>query len=420
MPTPHRRAARRGVRTLVAGAALALSVSGLAACSQDGGKADSGPTPSDTISSSGTQQGGAPSLQAVRRPTSFDTGSAYTVSEGPVYGAFFAGRRLVTVGEAVSAQALPSLEQKYSLAPPTKKAVWRTVYAEPGSATAYAVADRSVSGTGTAVGVDRITIRPFDVDSGKAGKDATTRIRKDVAAPDSAVFAKVVGIAGHVAVLETWAPKFAEHTVTAVDLRNGKQVWHASPAQALTVTKGMAVLTTGLADTAGQVEARVVATGKTRWTALPGVMVTSLVGVGRHAVVVAHSGLMKVATVDALTLSSGQPATAPRPVASASLACWQVDAGSSVCNAPGPAAFGWRLGTNKQSWALPTDRRYAPVLTDVADGIAYGRLANGDPVALRAGTGKDAGSPGVVPIAVSKWGAVTLKDGQLDLVPAKK
>ncbi len=428
----HHRSGR--ARQRLVAALTALLVAGAAGCS---GAPDDSPAPSDTPSESAS---GSPSEsssdEASESPTDdpsvtdsssasgspdvvdpFDHDAATPIDDEGVVRVIATEQQLGTLsGGALIVRTLPDLEPAYTLEP-SRGSLMDVRLPEAGPS-GYLLSAVPMAGTGTSVGRDVFTVQEFDRETGDVTTTSTVRLARDPAVTVGNAVPRLKGIVGRTAVLDVTHGRGdqASHTAVAIDLDKGVLAWRHRGERVLTVTGKAVVVFRGNATTPGDVAGLAPQTGRQRWAGLSATSEVSLVGSTAKRVLLARSGpfgILAIASVDLRTGGSG----AGQAIDTAKLDCRAATPSVAVCLLPGKRLVGWGLNRNTELWSLPSKSRYAPTVTLVGLGQAYGNVG-ADWVSLDARTGEDvAGGTGPAPIAASKSGAVFIEDRQLTWAP---
>lgn len=382
---------------------------------------ESGPSVSET-SGSGSPSGSAtPRASPADGPVvAFDPAGQTTFEETDVRDVATGTDTLLTLtGDTLRARSLPALEEAWTAVSDTGS--FADLWARPGSRWGYTLEVRTVAGTGTKVGYDEITVRRFDLASGREDGKASTRVPQDPRGSSGPATGRIVSVQGSRVVVDSAvADSGAVHATAVLDPAAGRTAWKSRGAEALVATRRVVVVNTGTPDAAGSVDARDLATGKRRWTALPGTLAASAVGADARSVVVARDdNVFAEHSLTSLSLRTGR-AGATQVTTDAEWSCDPASSSVAVCTLPeADQVVGWNLRRNRARWTLPTASRFAPTVTLVQDKLVYGLLDSGAGVVLRAITGADVkDSGGAAPKAVNAWGGVVHYGDRAIFVPA--
>ena len=409
--------------TAVSAAALCLALA--AGCSGDTDP-PADPSRSPAASTSDPTPSASPSASASPTPTTgqpvvaFDPAQQTTFEETDVRDVAAGTDTVLTLtSDTVRSRALPALDETWTMTSPDGS--FADLWVRADSPWGFALEVRTVPGTGTQVGYDEIAVRRFDVATGQVDGEVTTRVPQDPRGSSGPAGGRIIGVQGDRVVVDAAvADPAAIHATAVLDPAVGRTLWKSRGSEALIATKNLVVVNTGTPSVAGSVDARDLGTGKRRWRALPGTLAASAVGAGRTSVVIARDdNVFAEHTVTALSLRSGEAGTAEL-TSDAEWSCDPASASVAVCNLPdADQVVGWNLERNRARWTLPTDSRFAPIVTLVQDGLAYGLLDSGAGVVLRVLSGDDVpDAGGAAPKAVNAWGGVVHYGDRAIFVPA--
>lgn len=322
----------------------------------------------------------------------------------------------MTAGRVV-ARSLPDLDTAYSLT--SDDGSFTDLWVDEQARTGYTLEVRTEAGTGTEVGTQRYVVQRFDLETGEISEAAIGDVDQDPRAPAEDATGEIAAVTDDTVVIDSSVPNSsAAHTAVAMDMSAEDVAWTARPAQVLTATTDAVVVDTGTPDEAGRIRALTLTRGLTRWSALPGTLGARAIGTTDDAVlVVRNDEVFTQPTITSLDLATGA-AGKPRITDA-----WDWDCSPAsdiaVCtigkpDQPGGAqVVGWDLARNRQVWELPTDDRFAPIVSTVTRGLVYGLLDSGQGVVLDAADGRDiAADTGAGPIGVNYYGGVIVYSGR--------
>lgn len=410
----------RWLRFAVVGTVASLALAG---CGGSGGEATRPQVPSTTSSQSAnaTSPAATPTSKPRRDPVKFAMTGSTTFSEVDVRKTAMTDSVVVTMTpKRLVGRNLPDLATRFEA--PAKSGDFTDFWISTVSNTAISIAVTAKAGPGTRAGSTSYAVTRYDLKTGQVLKSATVETKQDPLVGATPTTARVVGAAGDVVILDSWAAASpsdafasasARHTTLAVDLGRGEVAWSARPAHALAMSGNAVIVNTGTAKAPGVIRALLVKNGSTKWSALNRVGSAAPVGIqGNRMIVTTARPSGKGAAVNRLSLRDGAVGR-QRPTNSWNWTCFDTSRAIAVCTVVGSnQVLGWDLNRNAAVWRLPTSRRFAPAVSTVESDVVYGQ-ANGQGVALNALTGKDlATNTGSVPTHVSVWGAVSLLDGQ--------
>lgn len=375
----------------------------------------------DAQPSAGASQSGGTRALPTERPTSmataFNNPDATTFDEEGVIDAA-AGEDVVVTVTAASAigRALPSLDPTYTISASGGQLTDLHVDAESG--TGYLLESANEAGSGTFIGEDSFTLTRFDLHSGESLDVATAVMPQDPQGDALPASARIVGIAGDVVVVEAVVGDGAPATA-AIDIELDDVLWRERPARALVVAADRVLVGTGRSGSPGAVKALDLATGDELWRSLRGSVVASGVGATEDtATVVWARSALGPGQVVPLDLETGAPGKAT-PMNRSNWNCRPTSDVIAVCTlAEDDDVVGWDLAADRAAWSLPTQERFAPLVTTVQHDLVYGYLDSGIGVVLDALTGEDvASNTGAGPVAVNAWGGVVLYQGKAVFMP---
>jgi hypothetical protein len=337
-----------------------------------------------------------------------------------------AGRDVVLTmtDSTVIGRALPDLDTAYSLSAAGDE--FTDLWADADSREGYSLEVTTSAGDGTEVGEEQYAVQRFDLDTGEIGDTVTVTLPQDPRSSSRDATARIRAVEGDRVVLDSWVPGADDaHTTVVVDLARGRLAWRARGSVALATTPRVVVLDTGTAEVAGRIEARDLRTGKLRWTALPGTLGASAIGTSDKAVIIARDdNVFPDATITRVRLRDGKEGK-PRLATAWDWSCRRTPGPVAVCTladsdqGDADRVVGWDVERNRRVWSLPTENRFAPIVTLVRGNLVYGVLDSGQGVVIDGVTGKDiAGSTGAAPVAANDWGGVALFDGTAIFYPA--
>lgn len=382
---------------------------------------ESGPADDDPSGSASPSGTATPTDQPADGPVvAFDPAGQTTFDETDVRDVATGTDSVLTLtGSTLRARSLPALGEAWTAVSDTGS--FADLWARPGSRWGYTLEVRTVPGTGTRVGYDEVTVRRFEVGTGREDGRASTRVPQDPRGSSGPATGRIVAVQGSRVVVDSAvAGSDSVHATVVLEPGADRTAWKSRGAEALLATRRLVVVSTGTPDAAGSVEARDLATGKRRWSALPGTLAASAVGADSRSVVIARDdNVFAEHSLTALSLRTGR-AGDTQVTTDAEWSCDPASRSVAVCSLPdGEQVVGWNLRRNRARWTLPTETRFAPIVTLVQDGLVYGLLDSGAGVVLRAITGADVkDSGGAAPKAVNAWGGVVHYGDRAIFVPA--
>ncbi|MBB6628139.1 hypothetical protein H5V45_12490 [Nocardioides sp. KIGAM211] len=400
-------------RVLSAGAATGLVLTLGAGCSwikdpaaQRQGDPDAATEPSSTATADPTAM-----------PTLFLSDATASFPEEDVIDAAVGTDVVLTMTAGrVVARSLPDLDTAYSLT--SDDGSFTDLWVDDQARTGYTLEVRTEPGEGTEVGTQRYVVQRFDLETGEISEAAIGDVDQDPRAPAEDVTGEIAAVQDDTVVIDSSVPNSrAAHTAVAMDLRTEDVAWSARPAQVLTATSDAVVVDTGTPDEAGRIRALTLARGLTRWSALPGTLGARAIGTTDDSVLVVRTDEVftqpTITSLDLATGAAGKPRTTD---------AWDWDCSPAydiaVCtigepDQPGAQVVGWDVARNREAWELPTDGRFAPIVSVVTRGLVYGLLDSGQGVVLDAATGRDvAGDTGAGPVGVNYYGGVVVYSGR--------
>lgn len=408
--------------TAVSVVALCLALA--AGCSGDEDP-PADPSRSPAASTSDPTTSSSPSATASPAPpdgpvVAFDPAQQTTFDETGVRDVAASDDTVLTLtADTLRSRALPALDETWTMTSPAGS--FADLWVRSDSDWGFALEVRTVPGTGTQVGYDEIAVRRFDVATGQVDGEATTRVPQDPRGSSGPATGRIVAVQGDRVVVDAAvADPSAIHATAVLDPAAGRALWRSRGSEALIATPDLLVVNTGTPSEAGSVDARDLRTGKRRWTALPGTLAASAVGATGQSVLVARDdNVFAEHSITALSLRTGEAGAADL-TSDAEWSCDPASTSVAVCTLPdADQVVGWNLRRNRARWTLPTASRFAPIVTLVQDGLAYGLLDSGAGVVVRAVTGQDVpDSGGAAPKAVNAWGGIVHYGDQAIFVPA--
>lgn len=395
------------------------------------GTADGTPSSSADPSSSAGSTGGSDAATG-GAPEAFDTENQTTFPEIGVADAAMTEDSVLTMTpQMLTARTLPDLEKSFEISADAGRMV--DVWARPGDQQALVAQVAEQPKGGTAIGKQTFTVYAVNTADGSVEGTATATLDAEASSRGATGNARIVGVEGDVIVLDTYSAQGADafssasarHTTVALDLASGGRAWISRGSVPLAVAGERVVLNTGTTSEAGRLRGVDVESGRGVWAAAPGTGPATLIGVGPDSVSVATGrGEAPRGRIRVIDTADG---TVTRTVASPSWnwQCLQAPDGRNLnpvaaCNISADgSSVGWNARTGREAWALPTAKRYAPVITAVYESTAYGLLSNGQAVALDLEEGTDtAANIGAAPSVVAAAGGVSLIEGEATFLPA--
>lgn len=365
------------------------------------------------------------SVSPTSAPLAFDQQDSRRFPEQDVRTVAAAGDVVLTLtASTVTARSLPDLETAYALSAAGGELT--DLHLDAARGVGYSLEVATDAGDGTTVGRVLYTVQRFDLRTGEIRDSVTATLPQDPRGSARDATARIASVRGDRAVLDSWVPGAqGPHAVVVVDLADQRRAWQQRPAQVLTTAPGLVVVDTGSPTTPGRVEALDLGSGRRTWSALPGTLGATAIGTTASSVVLARDDeVFPQATITRLRLSDGR-AGPPRTTTAWDWSCERSPRRVAVCTLAGgdqggaDRVVGWDLRRDRPAWSLPTADRFAPIVTDVHDGLVYGLLDSGQGVVLDAATGADvAGRTGAAPSAVNDWGGVVLYGGTALFLPA--
>ncbi len=363
-----------------------------------------------------TAQAALPTERPTAWPVGFNNPAATTFAEDGVIAAA-AGRDVVVTATPQGAigRRLPGLEQAYSLS--TTGGQITDLHVDHDAGTGYLLEATNEVGSGTFIGEDTFTVTRFDLDSGEILDVATAVLPQDPDGDALPASGTIAGVAADVVLIESVVGEAGAHATLAVDVRLDDVLWRKRPARVLATTPNRVVVGTGRPGAPGAVEALALQSGDRRWSALRGVEAVSGAGATDETVTVVRD-TMAGAEVVPLDLRTGKPGEST-PTAEWNWGCHPTTTAVVVCTMAGDDdVLGWNLETGRIAWSLPSEDRFAPLVTLVQEDRVYGLLDSGVGVVLDAVTGRDlADNTGAAPVAVNPWGGVVLYQQKAVFMP---
>lgn len=363
----------------------------------------------DPTSSASSSAQPLPAERPTAVPTAFNSPGSTTFPETGVRAVGAGDDAIVTMtaGSAIG-RVLPDTKAAYTLTSTGGQFTDLEVDRTAGWGVLLEAANEA--GSGTFVGEDTFTVTRFDLETGELLDVATAVLPQDAEGEALPATARIMGMTGDVVVIEASVGETGSRAVLAVDIELDDVLWRQRPARVLDVTEELVVLTTGLPQRPGAVEAVDLTTGERAWRSLRGTVDATAIGSTDDAVTVVRSlGVTTKPAIVPLDLRTGAPG-APTETHRWNWACAEMSGTIRVCTmADDDDVVGWDLATGEPAWSLPTEDRFAPLVTLVQDDLVYGLLDSGVGVVLNAVTGQDvADNTGAGPVAVNNWGGVLL------------
>lgn len=406
---------RRRLRSRVLAALTALTLSAsLAACSDD------------ASSSSDEPDGPAPSETADEVTTTESTGKApnYDLSnavpfEGQIFKAVTSKDAVISVDtDGVTTRSLPGAEVAWQLKP--AEGFWTDIQVEENGDNGYLLSLVSDETESNEVGRNALMVQQIDMPSGDVLSEAGSTLPTDPTHAGQTPTTRILGVIGALVIVDV---AFTEdfnyvHQVLAYDLTTGEQAWSAAGTEIISVAPGQLLGRVGASDKPGSLVALNPRTGKQKWTGLKGTTSVRLVGRAGATATVLRTAAFGTKEVVRVNLLNGKQKGKPVKVDSTEWTCHKAEYWRALCVLPGGKLVGWHLGENNQEWALPTKKKYAPAITYVADGKAWGNAKGNTWVLMDAATGEIiGGGNGPAPIAVNDYGALMNDNGALEWTP---
>lgn len=349
-------------------------------------------------------------------PRAFDTEGATTFEETDVYDGVISDDRVITMTlDRVRARALSDLSLAWDLSP---DGIFFDLEVSSDGEEVYVVDYVAGDRAGTAVGEMELTVRRLSASNGAVLGEATWKNTADAQSPGQPG-AGIVGVVDDVVLVETWGnAEGARHTLTALDVSTGDEVWTQRPGTLVAVGDDKAVVTTATSRSAGELKALDIESGDEAWSNPDRVSDVREVGVHDGTLTVVRTDEDDEATLARVNLADGE--TSPgRRVDTGQWSCLPATAGRVVCTLPDQEALGFDLARDRITWQLPTDDRFGVWVTSVNDNVVYGFTSQGSEVMLDAASGRDiAESPGVAPNATNGYGGLLLYTGRALFYPS--
>jgi outer membrane protein assembly factor BamB len=211
----------------------------------------------------------------------------------------------------------------------------------------------------------------------------------------------------------------SRHTLTAVDVASGEELWTRRPGTLVAAADDTVVLSTTTSIEPGSLIAVDAGSGAVRWSGPRGIATADLVGVHEDTLTLVTSPaddsspeLVSLSTTDGSL--TGRSATR-----FAGWRCHPAEDPVVVCSLPGERAVGFDLETGKEIWELPTAGRYGVWVSSVRGGYVYGFTSGGRSVVLDAANGRDVTeTAGASPVSSNGFGGLVLYSGQAIFYPA--
>lgn len=410
-PRAHPGSAGRGRAVTAAGVVVALSLV-LAACTDDGGSDEPEPDPT------------TPAAQETRTSESTGDAANYDLSDavrfdGQVFKAVTSANAVISVdSDGVTTRNLPGAEVAWQLKP--AEGFWTDILVEENGDNGYLLSLLSEDKSGNRIGRDSVKVQQIDMTTGDVLAETSTGLPTDSEFAGQTPTTRILGIVGTLVMVDyAYTEDFSyRHNLVALDLTTGEARWMAAGADTLLVSDDLVVANTGNAKKPGDLVGLNPRTGEQRWTSQADTSTARLVGHSGNTMVVLRTAPFLTKELVAINLRTGRRDGAARDVDQVEWTCHQATTRDALCVLPGGKLVGWDVKGNKELWRLPTKGRYAPVITYVHDGQAWGK-AKGDAWALLdAGNGEVIGEgKGPAPIAVNDHGALLNNNGTLEWAP---
>lgn len=398
-----------------AGAVLAgLSLlATLSACTGDGDD-----EPSEPAKTTGAANTDSPQTsESTGKAATYDLTNAVRF-EGQVFKAVTSRDAVISVDtDGVTTRSLPGAKVSWQLKP--AEGFWTDILVEDNGDNGYLLSLVSEDAGGNAVGRDTLVIQQIDMSTGDVLAEAGETIPQDPSHAGQTPTTRILGVVGTIVLVDyAYTRDFNYvHSVIAFELTSGEVKWTAPGTEVLQVSDDLILGNTGTTDEPGPLVGLDPRTGKERWAALDDTTSARLVGRSGNSAVVVRTAPFGVQELTALNANSGETEGPARKIDEVEWTCHKASDTSALCVLPGGKLLGWDVKTNTELWRLPTKDRYAPVITYVSDGKAWGKAKGNAWTMLDAKTGEPIGEgQGPVPIAVNDHGALLNNNGTLEWV----
>lgn len=385
----------------------------LTACTGDDGGSDE-PDPDPT----------SPAAQEERTTESTGKAPNYDLSQavrfdGQVFKAVTSANAVISVdSDGVTTRSLPGAEVAWQLKP--AEGFWTDILVEENGDNGYLLSLVSEDKGGTKVGRDSLKVQQIDMTTGDVLAETSTGLPGDSEFAGQTPTTRILGVVGTLVMVDyAYTEDFTyRHNLVALDLTTGEARWMAAGADAISVSSDLIIANTGNTEEPGALVGLDPRTGEQRWSGQKDTNTARLVGRSGNTAVVVRTAPFLTKELVAIDLKTGRQRGAVRDVEQVEWTCHQATGKDALCVLPGGELVGWDIKANSETWRLPTKGRYAPVITYVHDGRAWGKAKGNAWALLDTKDGKVIGEgQGPAPIAANDHGALLNNNGTLEWVP---
>lgn len=348
-------------------------------------------------------------------PLAFDAEAKSVFPETPVYDGALVGTRLITMTlDQLRARALPELETAWQMAP-----LGLFVDVDTRDEQLYALDLRVEEGAGTRAGRLAMTLSRISPATGTVLDEVAWEKTQDVQSSGDPVVRIASIMDGVVLVESSGSDEGSRHTLTAVDVASGEELWTRRPGTFVAATDTSVVLSTAAGSESGTLLGVDPESGAVEWTGPRTIVTADLVGVHEDTLRLVTSST-EDSDPELLALSTADGSvTARRATSLGDWGCHPAEESIVVCSLPGERAVGFDLATGKEVWQLPTAGRYGVWVSSVRGGYVYGFTTGGRSVVLDAETGRDVTeTAGAAPVSSNGYGGLIFYSGQAIFYPA--